>query len=260
MKDSMMVNERGAMCTSNDNDNNIPDWLSRRLPRIRDEVSIRYADGRYVILGESYDDVYDAYRWAVEHDVNFVFDPSVPASDERLQHMFNDSIGIMHDDGSVIMMLVFTDKMKKDMLHDAYRKFLVNLREYELHPGDFMASYHFVDTHPAFWRKCDDGNNHRHAFDWITEGHASDGDIYPSCDDSGAVQWNIETGAHTDDYLDRYDDPRLYASGSSLEDAYIGLAYKVHMFFDDEGNEIPDVEHVQSDTEIWYDTLSNDAG
>ena len=35
----------------NDDDNDIPDWLSRRLPRIRDEVSIRYADGRYVVLG-----------------------------------------------------------------------------------------------------------------------------------------------------------------------------------------------------------------
>ena len=56
-------------------------------------------DGRYVILGESYD---DAYRWAVEHDVNFVFNPSVPASDESLQHLFNDSIGIMHDDGDFL--------------------------------------------------------------------------------------------------------------------------------------------------------------
>ena len=63
-----------------------------------------------------------------------------------------------------------------------------------------------------------------------------------------------------DDYLDRYDDPRLYACGSSLEDAYIGLAYKVHMFFDDEGDEIPDVGHVKSYTEIRYDTLLDDTG
>ena len=52
----------------------------------------------------------------------------------------------------------------------------------------------------------------------------------------------------------------LYACGSSLEDAYIGLAYKVHMFFDDEGDEIPDVGHVKSYTEIRYDTLLDDTG
>lgn len=224
----------------------IPSWLEDMLPEPRKISVMFYRDGRYIIEEQGFDTVDAAYEWASDN-ANFVIDDTVISSNKRIERFISQSsIGISQDDGNMRLLMFSTDQERLNRLREGYERFLKNLSAYEKNPHDFMSSYEFVDTHPLFWVLR--GNNN---LDWSTGGMAQCGTMNPV----GNGEWLIEIGGHDEEYREHVIEPRLCSAAKNLNDAYIDLAAKLHMFYDDEGNEIPNVEYTKSDLELWYDSL-----
>ena len=109
-------------------------------------------------------------------------------------------------------------------------------------PGDFRASYMFLDTHPAFWWR--DSNNVD--AQWHVEGYTNK--IWTETvgrSDSDGYSWALEAGASVpDEHTQHYHDLRLDAYADTLEEAFVQLAYLVSEAFYDDGTEKEDTEHL----------------
>ena len=118
----------------------------------------------------------------------------------------------------------------------------VTAEVYHSAPGDFRASYMFLDTHPAFWwRDVNDADAKWHVNGYTdkiwteTVGHSND----------DGYSWALEAGASVpEEHTQHYHDLRLDAYADTLEEAFVQLAYLVSEAFYDDGTEKEDTEHL----------------
>lgn len=249
----------------------LPEWLSNLLPEARKPYFIDYDEetAQYVILSptgekvEEFDNLLEAHDRAdhldSENDSSGGKDinanaPEVKENDIRGKSM----ITIEQDDSKFLRMLFFTnDDTKIRILKYSYGYWQNTvLPHYRKNPSDFMASWHFLDSHPAFWTKSPYDNNR---YSWETSGYAQSMWHVPSVDDEGTVYHMMEAGASVPpNHTEHYHDLRLDVFASSYEEAVVETAALVDKFFHSDGTERKNVEYEKSDLELILEDRIDD--
>lgn len=149
-------------------------------------------------------------------------------------------------EGFVIAMIGPVDTRSLDFAH--YYTWLQEARYWIENKDDFLAAYHFLAGHPAFWKRPrpDDYPN-----EWSTDGGVSTIWSYPQRRENGSICMMMETGSMMPPMRNhRYHDLRLDTYEDTYELGIIATAKKVHKFFDLDGSERPDVEYKKSKLEL----------
>ena len=251
----------------------LPGWLDALLPDLRspnvlevvhgpgDEdcsFVMRSPDGSERDLGIDLERAYD------EADANgdLAFSDALVSRWGRWgRHM----ITLLSEHGFRVLMSR-TDYDRLRSLQDAWHRAQETDAAWRDDPADFMASYAWLDTHPAFWTRepqVTADSDQSAAWSWQTAGYMDSGlSMLPFRDeDSGHVLFAMEAGAHVADeerwedgrrflltgvHKTHYHDMRLDVAELSYELATVALAHKVDTFFSPDGSERPDVPWTKS--------------
>lgn len=210
----------------------LPEWLTAELPVHLPHTAISYEDDRFRVShdGRDFPTIGEAYSYAnsFASEYQTVFDDSVDGQDgDLLEGAFLDSI--THS----ILISITTESMEES-LRDTYRNWVLLALEYNLRPNDFLVSYHWLQSHPAFWLR----RTNQKTFEWVTHQGLSafTQSVYKHPDED--LQFMFEGGAHIkNDYTKCSGDSRVTAVAGTYEQAIISLAAKVNEIFDIKGNE-----------------------
>jgi len=208
--------------------------------------------------------------WGDLADADYFFGPSTTS--EKYSRMYSSR----------------NSNLAKKLLQDTYAGWLKLRKEYLEDQDDFMNAYYFVDGHPAFWTREFIVDNapgiftRDDLFRWQTNGHARKLTIEPFArepfDDRELVDpkgnvvpflFSVEGGMHvkddgiytsnrnylhiTDLYKNHYYDFKLDAYGATYEDAIINFAKLLEKYFDEFGEERPNIEREKTALENLLD-------
>lgn len=224
----------------------LPDWLAAELPEVRPHGLVDVAGPRAVVYvapdggTTTFPDVETAYESLRGVDLEF--------SEELVRR--EDSVpGLItfpsDREGLLTAWIAHNDTQDRTNLEEAFRESLEYAATYRRDGGSvFVSAFRYVDTHPAFWvRTAAVDGAEPASWSWETDGHMNRVhlEVTTGGDGSGAgdraVLIELETGMHTPDLTDHYDDPYLGAAGRTFEDAVIMLARNVALTFNDDGTE-----------------------
>jgi hypothetical protein len=143
--------------------------------------------------------------------------------------------GMYFEDGTHRMLIShsFEDKLK--LLRYSYANFLENTEYYRANSDDWVAAYHWLDTHPAFWHRNRSDDSHWStqngmAGRWESVNRNEDGKVSVGFEHGGTV---FPAGTH------HYHDTDLDTYSTSLEQAFVDYARKVDKHFNLDGTRKP---------------------
>ena len=219
----------------------LPAWLVAELPPVKPHGRVDASGPSAVVyvapdgLTTTFDNVKSAYEALFEIDLEF---------GETLLEREDALVGMLmfpsEREGFVTSWMAHSNTACLETLEEDYRESLACAEAYRGDGGsDFLTAYRYVDTHPAFWVRWG-GDGGRAPWFWETGGHMNRVDLSVSPDEDGVAVVYLETGMHTPDMAEHYEDPYLGAAGRTFEDAVIMLARHVAVMFNDDGTETGD--------------------
>lgn len=245
------------MVTENDAEfTKLPQWLQEQLPEVTPPSEIAYSNNTYTLTQpngdtQNFQKLVEAYDYAKSHKQHVIINPSVPESNKEEAAMGMLTIPCENSDNRRVLFTSSEIDNLYSLMHK-YNNFLKISEAYEKTPQDFMLSYSFIDSHPAFWIKEEhyikDATDK--TFHW-DKNYAQKVWVCPTTDDEGNTVWMLEAGAHIEpEYVDHYHDYRLDVWEPTIEQAYIKLAENVSKFFNTDGTEKENVPYEKSELEI----------
>jgi hypothetical protein len=134
-----------------------------------------------------------------------------------------------------------------------YVNFLKSALKYLKNPEDFMSSWFFINSHPAFWwrRQAEKFPN-----SWTVDEGISKMWLYPDKNKKSptGLTFMLETGGAVEpDRTSHYHDLRLDIYAPSYEAAIVAMAAKIHKFFYLDGSDRKDVQYEKSNLELMLE-------
>lgn len=227
----------------------LPAWLQERIPEVTLPALISCKDNVYRVTSpdgletEACGTFFDALAYAkATYPSNYDF---VIATFALEPHM-NEQRGRIHvhnKDGSLTVYSPYSQKQRLKWLSNEYENAIFHANEYSKDPKDFMKSYDFISQHPVFWitRNKTPGEK---TFDWNTQYNER---LIPYPRVTKAKRdpdWVLDGGPHLKpDYSTNSTDLKLTTIEPTIEQAYIGFAEKLKMFYTIDGAEIENVAY-----------------
>jgi hypothetical protein len=197
----------------------LPEWMD--YPEEEKTIYTLVQDGDTFLItetGERFDDVESAYDY-ISKDLDG--DPDLSAIKPRL--LFTEKRRLL---------LSFTSEDHRRLDRYNYWSFLQRNEEYLANQDDWFNAYHWLVNHPAFYHRIKGDLNR-----WISDDGLAglSQSIYKR--DDGEIVVLLEHGAwgDADKTGQAYHDYRIEVSASTIEDAYVALAKRVHENFAEDG-------------------------
>lgn len=203
-----------------------------------EKLSAKIFDSEGIFVKEYFTgtEAYDHVTRELDGDV--VFEGDVTLMDEgntRVRGMVTENRRLL---------LSHTDEDKEHLALYQYLEWLFLAEKYYKNPEDFLLSYRFVKSHPAFWYRHNAESNywtHDYTRMWMEISRKDDGELVYMFEGGSAVPPNR---------TEHYHDPRLDVWAPSFEDGYIQFAALVDKFFYIDGSERENVPYIKQDWEI----------
>ena len=229
----------------------LPKWLQEGLPSILPVWTIKWEPntckfvleddtGHWVTEAETFAEIYDSYHR--EEQFTLTADPSVKG------HGVNGTAGSLLEEGpsgsyplnATRMFIFVTDESRLAILKQSYKTWLEDTHPtWMQNQEDWAVAYNWLQSHPIFWARTEN----KLTWNWETEnGHASLW-VSVSYGEDGCPVVMMEHGSHiAPEYTSHYHDMRLDVYARNFEEGYIEMAKLVHKFFDETGEERPEVQ------------------
>jgi hypothetical protein len=139
--------------------------------------------------------------------------------------------GMYLEDGTQRLLISHSFEDKLRLLRYSYAQFLEFTEYYRAHSDDWVAAYHWLDTHPAFWHRDRSDGSHWSTQNgmtgrWESVHRNEDGTVGVGFEHGGTV---FPAGTH------HYHDTDLDTYSSGLEQAFVDYALKVDKHFNLDG-------------------------
>jgi len=246
----------------------LPKWLTEVLPQIEPHYVATLTDDKKILVVSPED---EKFIFETVEEFYEIFNHKPIAIGQEILDHFNGKDSVLLTFKSKVsgfntLFVSITDIERMRILENDYENFLKNAKSWREDPTSFLNSYYYVDTHPAFWTRSE-----ADSWSWQTSGHC--GKIYQMVwgpdEKNPEVTVGLETGSHVGPegakkeygypdkyvtYSEHYHDWRLDSYGRTFEEAYVELAKKVFMAFDNEGNDLPNSDDYFDKPE-WVSTV-----
>lgn len=152
------------------------------------------------------------------------------------------------------MLLSFTDTEHEWLAKSDYLSFLEAALRYLKKPDDFLRSWNFVNSHPAFWSRYKEDSNY-----WTTNEYARQVWVQPTKNKKGKLVFMLEAGSAVEpERTSHYRDLRLDVWAPSYNKGFVKLAALVNKFFHFDGSERENVQYEKSALEKLLDERTAD--